>query len=475
MADALCGPSNPLQNLQKHTQIDRTLQQDRLVASRQSPSQGFRTHDPRTGSLDADFHAFEHSAPSPFQFQQPDFANAFPAFRPPSQTPALGGWANDFKNLNINEQPVPAQHFRTEAPLVRSSHTGSWHTEFMHQRSSASTPTTVSQGKQAIREPQFNNYTPSSMMNFSQPSFSMYQQNQMLPFQDQQQHQQLNPLSTDHQAQMSDVDFEAAFADALAHAQEMDQANLQNQSQEEPISEVQYPEEKIKIGSDAILYREKDQRTADQDKLDADELARTAGQLLTSVQHDTSTKFQNSSFLDLMRRIRDREVEVQNNDLTNVMTGEAAASSASTTVHTLYHNPETYSQVPSDAQDQNQEEQPSQFAFPDMDTVYAPDPSSPENETSWNTAYPPTTAAPSQAPYTSYAGDDDQHSGPMSQMQALHPGGPFYPEQSPRQRRAEMEMSMSGAIDVGAPMGKRISANDFEYVDENAGLARRFR
>ena len=56
MADALCGPSNPLQNLQKHTQIDRTLQQDRLVASRQSPSQVlflpfFRRKPQRTSSL----------------------------------------------------------------------------------------------------------------------------------------------------------------------------------------------------------------------------------------------------------------------------------------------------------------------------------------------------------------------------------------------------------------------------------------
>lgn len=31
MADALCGPSNALQNFQKHTAVDRTLQQDRLV------------------------------------------------------------------------------------------------------------------------------------------------------------------------------------------------------------------------------------------------------------------------------------------------------------------------------------------------------------------------------------------------------------------------------------------------------------
>jgi hypothetical protein len=38
MAHNLCGPSNALQNFQKHSTVDRTLQQDRFV-SRQSPSQ----------------------------------------------------------------------------------------------------------------------------------------------------------------------------------------------------------------------------------------------------------------------------------------------------------------------------------------------------------------------------------------------------------------------------------------------------
>lgn len=32
MADALCGPSNALQNFQKHTTVDRTLQQDRFTS-----------------------------------------------------------------------------------------------------------------------------------------------------------------------------------------------------------------------------------------------------------------------------------------------------------------------------------------------------------------------------------------------------------------------------------------------------------
>lgn len=38
MGDVLCGPSNALQQFQKHSTTDRTLQQDRLQ-SRQSPAQ----------------------------------------------------------------------------------------------------------------------------------------------------------------------------------------------------------------------------------------------------------------------------------------------------------------------------------------------------------------------------------------------------------------------------------------------------
>ncbi|MBE7181807.1 MAG: hypothetical protein INR71_11485, partial [Terriglobus roseus] len=44
--------------------------------------------------------------------------------------------------------------------------------------------------------------------------------------------------------------------------------------------------------------------------MEADELSKTAGHLLDSVAHDTSDKFQNSSFLALMRRLRDKEVRV---------------------------------------------------------------------------------------------------------------------------------------------------------------------
>ena len=68
----------------------------------------------------------------------------------------------------------------------------------------------------------------------------------------------------------------------------------------------------IAIGSDLIPYNDRQlPRTSEQNSRDADELARTADQLLNSMSHETSSKFEQSQFLGLMRRIRDREVEVQ--------------------------------------------------------------------------------------------------------------------------------------------------------------------
>jgi hypothetical protein len=49
-----------------------------------------------------------------------------------------------------------------------------------------------------------------------------------------------------------------------------------------------------------------------------DELAATAGTLLERVADNTSEKFQNSQFLGLMRRLRDREVRVEDNKIVEV-------------------------------------------------------------------------------------------------------------------------------------------------------------
>ena len=54
---------------------------------------------------------------------------------------------------------------------------------------------------------------------------------------------------------------------------------------------------------------------------DADELSRTAGHLLESLAANQSKKFKESQFLNLMRRLRDKEVKVEGGDMVEVREG----------------------------------------------------------------------------------------------------------------------------------------------------------
>ncbi|KAF7453555.1 hypothetical protein TUN199_07202 [Pyrenophora tritici-repentis] len=132
MADALCGPSNALQNFQKHTTVDRTLQQDRLVG-RHSPAQGFRSApSANAGALDSEFDAFQAGRPVPppqeLQHFGPRFAQPPPHF---AQQPQVPDWAADFQHLNISSQsPQTFQPHRPQAANAASA----WHQDFLKQQ-----------------------------------------------------------------------------------------------------------------------------------------------------------------------------------------------------------------------------------------------------------------------------------------------------------------------------------------------------
>lgn len=388
MADALCGPSNALQSFQKHTSVDRTLQQDRLTGPRHSPAQGFRSFDPRAGSLDAEFHAFENAPTNPFQLEQPVWhQNAGPAF--PVQQPL--DWANDFQNLRLSNTPIPAHQFRVEAPLVRSA-PGDWQQEFMRQRENISPSMRQIQPETASQL----NFGPSYM---NQPgALSSMQQayggsaQEMVP----------------PGMQFDEAAFEQAFQDVFNEMQttssldiKQDNGKMREDFMEEHMPQVIHQPDHAKIGADAIEYTEMNDRTSDHDAQSANDLARVAGELVHNVSHETNEKFQNSQFLDLMRRIRDREVEVRNNDF------EATQQ-------------QTQNTHPQPGFEQLRPHDPNTFEFPDMNDVYKVD--GPIDMTPDYTEYHP--------------------ANPRNQISDLHPGGPFYPEQSPRPERAHM----SGAI-----------------------------
>lgn len=86
-----------------------------------------------------------------------------------------------------------------------------------------------------------------------------------------------------------------------------------------------------------------------------DEMAATAGRLLERVADNTSEKFQNSQFLGLMRRLRDREVRVQEDKIVEVEGTTAAqhqtpSTTPSTIPTTQTSNPPQQSQPPSSTQ-----------------------------------------------------------------------------------------------------------------------------
>jgi hypothetical protein len=80
-----------------------------------------------------------------------------------------------------------------------------------------------------------------------------------------------------------------------------------------------------RIGAD-LIHNPSD--SPEQQPEDPDALARTAGQLLESVRGNTSQKFQNSEFLQLMRQFRDREVHVEGDKIVEKSTGRNSAMGA---------------------------------------------------------------------------------------------------------------------------------------------------
>jgi hypothetical protein len=72
------------------------------------------------------------------------------------------------------------------------------------------------------------------------------------------------------------------------------------------------------IGSEVYLNETPQEEHNMDMEHEADELARTAGQLLDNLKHERSQKFQNSTFLALMRQLRDKEVRVEGDQMVDV-------------------------------------------------------------------------------------------------------------------------------------------------------------
>ncbi|KAL5000610.1 hypothetical protein BDV10DRAFT_192664 [Aspergillus recurvatus] len=306
MSDALCGPSNALQNFQKHASVDRTLQQDRLI-SRQSPSQGFRAKNPSEGILDPEFAAFESNSPmgAPLPNVQDDGHFMAPTpHMPMPHTTEVPNWAADFQNLHISglSQPINHQLGPSAAPMSAISQQG-WHSEFLRQQQHGPTL----QQNQALGQRFQPSFAPNYAVNNS--PIAAYAPGPETV-------QSLGAEAFDESA--FEAAFEQAKADMASQFEEsvvetnVTEPSTNNKDHTEQVPAQPIVHETIRIGSDTIPQVNRDDPQAAVH--DADELARTAGHLLNSVSHETNQKFRESNFLALMRRIRDREVQLEGDE-----------------------------------------------------------------------------------------------------------------------------------------------------------------
>jgi hypothetical protein len=414
MADALCGPSNALQNFQKQTAVDRTLQQDRLV-NRQTGGQGFRSSSTaNAGVLDPEFDAFQAGlVPQPdflqHQHHGPSLHMQQHMQPHPQQGPHLAGWAMDFQRMSISSPAANAQQpFRQHDPPAAAA---SWHQDFLQQgqqqqrifsppQSQSYIPnmgggiggygmggyaatgfqqhtpymnapsnqmSATSQGKQRAQE---------SIPQFDDAAFEQaFQQAQADMLESQESSTQGSKLHEDSAPEasieswrhwLSEMDATSDLSTNLSRLESLESAGffgehpgrgleaqgrlkelvnteLQGEMREQYAARAEtlikainerlmstYPlfgpvrqQESIEVLEPALndpietqvrpepLQQETKREEPLHPRNQDDEMAETAGQLLEKVAGNTSEKFQKSQFLELMRRLRDREVRVE--------------------------------------------------------------------------------------------------------------------------------------------------------------------
>lgn len=303
-ADSQCGGhSNALQNFQKLTSADRTLQQDRL-SSRNSPLQGFRSlPGPNSSKAEAEFEAFQNNAiSSPLdQTLLPQAVIQNPLNL--SELPQSSSWVSDFRRLNFTDSPLEQDEFI-------QGHTHAWYRALEGQNMSSkknNLPSSANNDIIVTRDMRNDLYP---ITNDVDRIFNHLHQNLLPPY------QQVSEEILDED------DFSRAFDLAAELEKETVQGKLQDSIGKnqglptgETLSNQSSPLEdnvrltQVPLGADTI---ENEDITREDDQ---DSLSQTASRLLSSVDNDQSKKFQNSQFLELMRRFRDKEATIQGDQI----------------------------------------------------------------------------------------------------------------------------------------------------------------
>jgi hypothetical protein len=226
-------------------------------------------------------------------------------------------WALDFQRLNISAAPPQVQQQRN-APL--------------HASAALSVASTIVPTAQSFA-PEFesstwylgNGYGAGVGMGYVE------HQGQGMGYMPQQ------PAFADGDLAFDTEAFERAFDVAAAEASQLDAEAMQPESEYEALmrsdeeldqlmSGIQasdVPAEATRVDVHSMFapppaVQEEAAKDEGMDDNESDKLSRTAKLLLESVSHETSDKFAQSSFLGLMRRLRDKEVHVEGEDFIEV-------------------------------------------------------------------------------------------------------------------------------------------------------------
>lgn len=231
-------------------------------------------------------------------------------------------WAAEFQRLKISDtSPSLKIHSNIQPVASQQPFTaGSWHREFLQH-----------QEPQQPQPPQQSAYVPGFQPSFGVNSTALGSGLTHAWPRMGQWHSQLDSgpkVETDAQA----AAFEAAFEQAAAWAknQEEDEAKLarekQEQEEKEREKEAEKAQEEDNLEASAMIEQQEQIRIGSDlipptsGPHDHDEFARTAGQLLEAVGDDANGIFKNSAFFALMRRVRDREVQLEGDEFKEVST-----------------------------------------------------------------------------------------------------------------------------------------------------------
>ena len=278
MDAASCGPSNAIQNLNKHTQRDTSLQHQRLqqttgASSVQQFRQGKQHVDPR---LNNEFQQFNsgsdfassfmnqmHMKPNVQSHQQVHHQQQQQQQQQQPQFQQSGAWVNDFSNLSIQQKP----QVQTD-----------WHQQFMQQNQNVAHQSQVLQSNFQQMAPNYamgNNYQIRNNVVSMAPLY-----------QNQSEHQQSHKLEEEQRR------FENEFDLIEKHLAAEQQQQGEEASMEANIDDI--AKEKFA------------------------ETARKVEDTIKSKNYDDSEmqkKFENSQFLKLMSSIGNRKVELEGDKL----------------------------------------------------------------------------------------------------------------------------------------------------------------